>query len=199
MVDYELDRSCDPEELGRFNQFLKSNLPEKIKQDIQSDLNVLPDWLQQTILERLDTIVQIATDRLFIEFSGQEKQPIARSAEDQSNDPDFRNATMASDENFPTSGTNIGQFLSQTQNVFPEVLQSVDLEKGKDVNTTQELVHSNGYPEHLNREDFNLDEYQNSFVLPECADGHDPFPQLLSSLGPLGFGHVGAEALGFSY
>jgi len=73
MVDYEPDHNCDPKELRRFNQFLKSNLPEKIKQDIQSDLNAMLDWLQQTILERLDTIVQTATDRLYNEFRGQEK------------------------------------------------------------------------------------------------------------------------------
>jgi hypothetical protein len=177
---YESDRSCDPGELRRLNQFLKTNLPEKIRQDIHFDLDVLPESLQQSILGRLDTVVQLATDRLFVEFSEHGKT-IAQSAED---------VTIGIDESFPTTSS---QYLFQAHNDFPEL----DAEKKTGGNKAEEPLESNQYFGH-NNEGFNFDEYQTSFVFEHCTDGQDPFPQLLSSMGPLGFGSAGTEAIGFS-
>jgi hypothetical protein len=159
----------------------------------------LPNSLQQTILERLDTIVQNATDQLYNEFSAQEKQSIAQSAESYGNEPYTRTILTTRDEDFPTSGTDVSQFVSQVQNVFPELLHRIDSEEEPGVNITQESTYSERCSEGLIEEEFSLDEYQTSFVLHECTDGNDPFPQMLSSLGPLGFGLVGTGPLGFSY
>jgi hypothetical protein len=52
------------ETLNNFKDFLKSKLPEKIRNDTEADHHSLPDWL----IKKLPEIISNCTDTVFAEF-----------------------------------------------------------------------------------------------------------------------------------
>jgi hypothetical protein len=188
---------------------------------MQTELGVFPDWVIQALVERLDTAVHNAADRLFTAYIDQrpnlpealvilEECDLARKSHEMAKWPAYGSTTenMLPDANIATNQMDSFEVeKSSTQgNSIPNTqiseLSSLELTVPEIQYVNQSTSNHEPATSTMAPEAFNFDEYQ-PFSFPfsdgDPKDSEVGFSQVLSSLGLLGPSQTDPDFLTFSY
>jgi hypothetical protein len=103
---YDFDEGIDHKRLAKFAEYLKDELPKKMRADMESDLQPLPEWLRTSLQVRIGEIARICTEKVFDEY--------------QRPNPSFPPTPVMVDRPNPIDDAPLESTFDQIQEVVPE-------------------------------------------------------------------------------